>query len=66
MGTIDIVIRLLVAVLIAVLFFTKVITGVLGIVLLVIAALFVITSLIGFCPAYIPFKINTRGVQKPQ
>lgn len=60
MGTIDIVIRVLIAILIAVLFFTKVITGALGIVLLVFAGIFILTSLIQFCPLYIPFKINTR------
>jgi hypothetical protein len=60
MGTIDIVIRVLIAVVIAVLFFTKVISGWLAIVLLVIAVAFIITSIIGFCPIYLPFKIDTR------
>jgi len=59
MGTIDKAIRLVVAVAIAVLFYTGVITGVLGIVLLVLAAVFVLTSLISFCPLYLPFGINT-------
>ena len=60
MGTIDIVIRVLIAVVIAVLFFTKVISGWLAIVLLVIAVAFIIISIIGFCPIYLPFKIDTR------
>ena len=59
MGTIDKVIRILVAVVIAILFFTNVISGTLGIVLLVLAAVFVITSFISFCPLYFPFGINT-------
>ena len=59
MGTIDKAIRLVVAVAIAVLFYTGVITGVLGIVLLVLAAVFVLTSLISFCPLYLPFGLNT-------
>jgi len=59
MGTIDKVIRILVAVVFAVLFFTNVITGVFGIILLVLAAVFVLTSLISFCPLYWPFGINT-------
>jgi len=59
MGTIDKVIRILVAVVFAVLFFTNVITGVLGIILLVLAAVFMLTSLISFCPLYWPFGINT-------
>jgi hypothetical protein len=59
MGTIDKAIRILVAVVIAILFFTNVISGTLGIVLLVLAAVFVLTSLISFCPLYLPFGINT-------
>jgi len=59
MGTVDKVIRILVAVAIVVLFYTQVITGALGIVLLVLAAVFVITSMISFCPLYLPFGINT-------
>jgi len=59
MGSIDKVIRILVAVVFAVLFFTHVITGTLGIILMVLAAVFVITSLISFCPLYWPFGIST-------
>ena len=59
MGIVDKVIRILVAVVIAILFYTNVITGLLGIVLMVLGAIFVVTSLIGFCPLYLPFGINT-------
>jgi len=59
MGKADRIIRLLVAAVIAVLFFTKVITGTLGIVLLVLAGIFLLTSWIGTCPAYLPFGIST-------
>ncbi|HEY9123695.1 MAG TPA: DUF2892 domain-containing protein [Bacteroidales bacterium] len=59
MGTIDKVIRILVAVIIAILFFTNIISGALGIVLLILAAVFVLTSLISFCPLYVPFGIDT-------
>jgi len=41
------------------LYFTNVITGTLGIVLLVIAGVFVLTSLISFCPLYTILGINT-------
>lgn len=61
MGTIDKAIRILVAVVFAILFFAKVITGILGIILLVLAGVFVLTSLISFCPLYWPFGINTGG-----
>jgi len=59
MGTIDKAIRIVVAVVIAVLFYTDAISGTLGIVLLVLAAVFVLTSLVSFCPLYLPFGINT-------
>jgi hypothetical protein len=52
-GTIDKVIRIVVALVFAVLYFTNVVTGTLGIVLLVLAGVFVVTSLIGFCPLYL-------------
>jgi hypothetical protein len=58
-GTIDKVIRILLAGAIAVLYFTHVITGTLGIVLIAVAALLVITSLISFCPLYFLLGINT-------
>lgn len=64
MGTIDKVIRILVAVVIAILFFTNVIAGILGIVLLVLALVFVLTSLVSFCPLYWPFGINTGAKNK--
>ncbi len=63
-GTIDKVIRILVAVVFAVLYFTKVIPGTLGIILLVLAAVFVLTSLISFCPLYWPFGISTAPKKK--
>ena len=58
-GTIDKIARVLVAVLIVVLYFANVISGLLAIILLIFAAVFILTSLISFCPIYLPFKINT-------
>jgi hypothetical protein len=52
MGSADKVIRLLVAVIILVLYFTHVISGTLGIILLILAGAFVVTSLLSFCPLY--------------
>jgi len=60
MGKADRIIRVLIAVIIAVLFFTKVITGTLGIVLLVLAGIFLLTSAIGRCPLYCPFKAKKK------
>jgi hypothetical protein len=59
MGTTDKIIRLAVAALVAVLYFTDVIQGTLGIVLLIFAGVFVLTSLISFCPLYPLFGMNT-------
>ena len=64
MGKADRIIRVLVAAVIAVLFFTKVITGTLGIVLLVFAGIFLLTSFIGSCTLYFPFGISTLGKKK--
>ena len=59
MGSADKAVRLLVAVLVLVLALTKVITGTLAIVLLILAAVFVLTSVVSFCPLYTLFGINT-------
>ncbi len=60
MGLTDRIIRLIVAVVIIVLHQAGVITGTLAIVLLILAAVFVITSVISFCPLYLPFGISTN------
>jgi len=59
MGLTDRIIRLIVAVVIVVLQQAGIITGTLAMVLLVFAAVFVLTSLISWCPMYLPFKIST-------
>ncbi len=59
MGTIDKTIRLIVAIVFAILYFTNVVTGTLGLVLVVLGAVFVLTSLVSFCPLYLPFGIST-------
>jgi len=60
MGTTDKVIRTLIAVIVAVLYFTNTISGTLGIVLLALAVVFLLTSLLGFCPLYLPCGLSTR------
>jgi hypothetical protein len=59
MGLIDKVVRILVAIVVIALYFTNVISGVLAIILLIFAGVFILTSLLGFCPLYIPFGLNT-------
>lgn len=58
-GTVDRVIRLLIAVAVAVLYFTGVISGTLAIILGILAVILLVTSIIGFCPLYAPFKLST-------
>ena len=60
MGTADRTIRILIALAIAVLYFTHKISGTLAIVLEIVAIAFVVTSLIGWCPSYVPFGLSTR------
>lgn len=64
MGVIDKAIRIIIALVVVVLFFTNVVSGTLGIVLLVLAGVFVLTSLVGFCPLYLPFNLNTNKKQE--
>lgn len=64
MGSADRIIRLIVAAVIAILFFTNVISGTLGIVLLVIAGVFALTSFISFCPLYALVGMDTCPVKK--
>lgn len=64
MGNMDRMLRIIVAIVISVLYFTNVITGTLGIVLLVLAGVFVLTSLISFCPLYTLVGMNTCKTKK--
>lgn len=60
MGTADRVVRTLIALAIAVLYFTDKISGTLAILLGIVAVAFVLTSLAGWCPSYLPFGLSTR------
>lgn len=59
MGNVDRISRVLLAAVIAVLFFMKVISGTMGYILLGLGGIFLLTSLISFCPLYAPFGIKT-------
>ncbi len=59
MGNTDKIIRLIIAIGIAILYFTGVITGTIGIVLLILAGIFILTSLVSFCPLYALFGMDT-------
>ena len=64
MGNTDRIVRLLIAAVIAALYFTNTITGTLAYILLAVGAIFLLTSLIGSCPLYSVFGINTCKVKK--
>lgn len=59
-GVVDKAIRIVLGILLGVLYFTNVISGVLGIVLMVVAGVFILTSLISYCPIYWIFKLTTK------
>jgi len=58
-GPIDKAIRLFLALVLIVMFYTQVVSGTLGIILLVLAGVLASTALSKFCPLYIPLGINT-------
>lgn len=64
MGSADRMVRLFVAVLLTVLYLSRVITGTLGTVALVVAGVFLLTSLVRFCPLYTLLGINTCATKK--
>ncbi len=64
MGGVDKIIRLIVVAIIAVLYFTGQITGTAAIILGIIAVAFLVTSLIGWCPTYMPFGISTKKADR--
>ncbi len=60
MGIVDRAVRFIIAALIVVLYMTGQITGVAGTIALILAAVFLLTSFIQFCPLYLPFGISTK------
>lgn len=64
MGSGDRIFRILVAIVIAALYFTNTVTGTLGIVLMVLAGIFVLTSLVSFCPLYTIVGFSTCPAKK--
>lgn len=60
MGSTDKIIRILFAIVVAVLFYTKTVEGTLALVLGILATVMVATSLVSFCPLYLPFGLSTR------
>lgn len=63
MGVNDRIIRTVLAVVIAVLYFTKVLSGTIGLVLLVLAGIFAISSFFSVCPMYSLLGISSKKKQ---
>jgi hypothetical protein len=59
MSNIDRIVRVVIAALFAYLYFGGVVTGALGVVLVVLGGVLLLTSVIAFCPLYAPFKLST-------
>jgi len=64
MGGMDRIIRVLVAIVAVALYLTGTLTGTLGIVALIVAGIFLLTSVVSFCPLYMLFGISTCPTKK--
>ena len=64
MGNIDKVIRVILAISFGVLYFTETVTGTLGLVLVILGAVFLLTSVVSFCPLYAIVGLNTCPAKK--
>lgn len=64
MGNPDRVIRFIIAAILIALYLNGTLTGTIGLVLLVLAGVFILTSIISFCPIYAPFGISTCPAKK--
>lgn len=59
LSDLDRVLRVIVAAVFAYLYFGGVVTGALGLILVLLAGVFVLTSIFAFCPLYAPFSFST-------
>ena len=65
-GSLDRGIRVLAAVVIAILYFTNQVTGTAAIILGIFALIFLLTSVMAFCPLYVPLKLSTKKEEKKE
>lgn len=64
MGSADRIIRIVLALAMVGLYVGEVVTGTIGIVLIVLAVVFAATSMISVCPLYMPFGLSTCKTEK--
>ena len=60
LSNIDRVVRVVLAAVFAYLYFGGIVTGTLGIVLVVLGVVFLLTAVVSFCPLYAIFKVSTK------
>ncbi len=63
-GNMDKGIRIVLAIIFGALYFTGTVTGTMGLVLVILGGVFVLTSLVGFCPIYSIVGLNTCPTKK--
>lgn len=59
MGKADKIIRVIIALVFSALYFTGTVTGIFGYILLALGAIFILTSIMSFCPLYLPFGLSS-------
>ncbi|MFP5470982.1 MAG: DUF2892 domain-containing protein [Bacteroidia bacterium] len=59
MGSADRIIRVIIAIIFSILYFTGTVTGVAGVILLILGGVFILTGVVGFCPLYALFGVKT-------
>ncbi len=64
MGGTDRLIRILAAGILGYLYFSGIVTGTTGLILAIVGGVFILTSLVGFCPLYTIFGLNTCPTKK--
>lgn len=64
MGSFDRTLRVILAIVVAIFIVSGELSGLSAIIFGIIAVIFLITGFIGFCPIYVPFRIQTIGKEK--
>lgn len=64
MGAIDKLVRLVVALLIFIAYYMDMVSGTIGVIALVVAGIFILTSLVSVCPLYSIFGMTTCPPKK--
>ncbi len=66
MGKTDRIVRIVVAIVLALLILFQALTGAWAVVLGIVAAILLLTSIVSFCPLYVPFKFSTNKDEKTE